>query len=105
VTGTKQSPRAQFTPFWITRDRYENPLSYSIWSVEPIRDRDGHWARHDPKRVGTDVRQICSAKVAEAVIGRPLQLGEKLGPIVGVHSESYPFSGTEPPRQRTPKSQ
>lgn len=67
--------------FWVTRDRYENPLSYSIRSIEPGRDRDGHWARVDPKRTGTDVRQICSAKVAEAVIGRALALGEKIGPL------------------------
>ncbi len=67
--------------FWVTRDRYDNPLSYSIWSIEPDRDRDGHWARVDPKRTGTDVRQICSAKVAEALIGRALALGEKIGPL------------------------
>jgi hypothetical protein len=81
VTTTKRSVPEASTKFWVTRDRYENPLSYSIWSVEPIHDRDGHWARHDPKRLGTDVRQICSAKVAEAVIGRTLKLGEKIGPL------------------------
>ena len=67
--------------FWVTRDRYENPLPYSIWSIEPARDSDGHWARLDPKRMGTDVRQICSAKVAEALVGRVLGLGEKVGPL------------------------
>jgi hypothetical protein len=75
---------APVSKFWITRDRYENLLSYSIWSIEPALDRDGHWARVDPKRTGTDVRQICSAKVAEAVLGRTLPLGRKIGPIVGL---------------------
>jgi hypothetical protein len=86
--------------FWITRDRYENTLSYSIWTVEPTRDRDGHWARLDPKRMATDVRQICSAKVAEAMLGRPLQLGEKIGPLVGI----WPC-GTERPESTTKKTQ
>jgi hypothetical protein len=84
VTTARQSSARLLGTFWVTRDRYENPLPYSIWSIEPIHDRDGHWARHDPKRMGTDVRQICSTKVAEAVIGRSLELGEKIGPIVGV---------------------
>jgi hypothetical protein len=60
MTTAKRSIPEVSTRFWVTRDRYENPLSYSIWCVEPIHDRDGHWARHDPKRIGTDVRQICS---------------------------------------------
>jgi hypothetical protein len=84
VSAARQSAPGIPSKFWVTRDRYENPLSYSIWSIEPTRDRDGHWARVDPKRTGTDVRQICTAKVAEAVIGRVLQLGEKIGPCVGV---------------------
>jgi hypothetical protein len=67
--------------YWVTRDRYENLLPYSIWTVNPIRDRDGHWARLDPKKTGTDVRQMCSVAVGEAVAGRALDLGEKLGPI------------------------
>jgi|HubBroStandDraft_6_1064221.scaffolds.fasta_scaffold793305_2 hypothetical protein len=86
--------------FWVTRDRYDNPLSYSIWSVEPTRDRDGHWARLDPKRTSTDVRQICSTKVGEAVVGRSLALGEKIGPILGVYS-----SRQEPTTQTTQKTQ
>jgi len=85
--------------FWITRDRYENPLSYSIWSVEPVLDCDGHWARIDPKRMGTDVRQICSAKVAEAVLGRALQLGEKIGPVIGLYC-----CPPEPPTKTKPKA-
>jgi hypothetical protein len=72
---------AETSRFWVTRDRYENPLPYSIWSIEPARDHEGHWARLDPKRMGTDVRQICSAKVAEAVLGGALSLGEKIGPL------------------------
>jgi hypothetical protein len=92
---------ASLSTFWITRDRYENPLSYSIWSIEPALDRDGHWARLDPKRTGTDVRQICSARVAEAVLGRTLQLGQKIGPIVGAFN---PTQGREQPTQ-TPKTQ
>jgi hypothetical protein len=90
--------------FWVTRDRYENPLSYSIWTIDPARDGDGHWARLDPKRTGTDVRQICTAKVAEAVIGRALQLGEKIGPIVGVCPVLSPIPGRELPTQTTPKT-
>jgi hypothetical protein len=102
VTTAKPSARRALSAFWVTRDRYENPLSYSIWSVEPIHDRDGHWARHDPKRLGTDVRQICSARVAEAVIGRTLKLGEKLGPIVGVCPALDFKRGSEPPAQTAP---
>ena len=65
----------------MTRDRYENSLPYSFWSEEPAPDRSGHWARINPRRTSTDVRQTCSVKVAEAVLGRPLKLGEKIGPL------------------------
>jgi hypothetical protein len=84
MSAARQSTPSAASWFWITRDRYENPLPYSIWSVEPTRDACGHWARLDPKRTGIDVRQICSAKVAEALLGCKLPLGEKIGPIVGI---------------------
>jgi hypothetical protein len=100
MTAARQSARETLTRIWVTRDRYENPLSYSIWSVEPILDRDGHWARHDPKRLGTDVRQVCSAKVAEAVIGHTLTLGAKVGPIVGI---SLPADYDSAPPTTTPR--
>jgi hypothetical protein len=68
------TPRGIF----VTRDGYVNPLPYSVWTVDPVRDREGHWSRLDPKNTTTASRQMCTSLVGERLAGRTLEPGEKV---------------------------